>query len=1169
MNNPFILQHISFIPHGHCYLWKPELVGLHVLSDGLIALAYYSIPLMLIYFVSQRTDVPFKWIFWMFGAFIASCGSTHLMGVWTLWHPDYWLSGLVKALTAGVSLYTAVELFTLIPQALTLPSPEQLQATNEQLAQEILTRQQTEVALRESEARFRSIFENAAISIILADLDGYLLQVNSAFERMLGYQEDELQQMSYLSFTYAADVSSDQQLYENLVAGMSNSYQLEKRYVTKQDQIVWGNLTVSLLRDTQGQPQYAIAMIEDITERKKAEVAIQTLNTELEQRVKQRTSELQLVNNTLAVRAKQQRVVAILSQLALSGLNMSQLMAEMVLLVSQTLQVDYCSILETLPDNGMEWRAGAGWPAELMDQDHLTQELSPLAGYTLKMRQPIVIKDLSTETRFKKPALLDEMGVISGVSVVIAGHKQPDGIIGVYSRQARDFSLYDILFLQAVANVLAVAIERDSAETALRASEEKFRQIAENIREVFWMVSEDKGQIIYLSPAYDEVWGRPREQLYQQPDLLLETIHPEDQERFTAELLNFKNSFLNTEYRIIRPDGSVRWIWTKSFPVYNDAGQVYRLAGISEDITQRKEMEQDLFQEKQLAQVTLQSIGDAVMTTDAVGNINYLNPSAEKLTGWTLAEVKGNPLAQTIVLIDETTREPVINPVSRVFEEGQITGLWNHALLIAKDGHEYAIEDTASAIRTATGQILGAVFVCRDVTPNRHLARQLSWQASHDSLTGLANRREFESRLEDCLASTISQNQEHTLCYLDLDRFKIVNDTCGHIAGDELLRQVSHLLQTSCRKTDIIARLGGDEFALLLVQCPLQRGQDISQKLLDDLQEFRFIWEDKIFNVGLSIGLVSIHQELLEFFANCSADTLLSAADSACYAAKNRGRNRIYLYQPNDHEVAQQRREAQWVTRLQHACEHDQLCLYFQPIANLNEGAEPEEHYEVLLRLKDETGQIIPPMAFLPAAERYNLMPVIDRWVIRKFFTYLSQILKQEADSQNLQRIYAINVSGASVNDEDFIQFIKKQLNQYQVPATSICFEITETVAIASLSKAAQLIRELRSLGCRFSLDDFGSGMSSFTYLKNLPVNYLKIDGNFVRDMVDDPMDYAMVEVINHIGHVMELQTIAEFVANEAILEQIKKIGVDYAQGYGIALPQPLEVECSTLQSQF
>lgn len=586
-------------------------------------------------------------------------------------------------------------------------------------------------------------------------------------------------------------------------------------------------------------------------------------------------------------------------------------------------------------------------------------------------------------------------------------------------------------------------------------------------------------------------------------------------------------------------------------------------AGVAIDITEQKRMEEALFQEKELAQVTLHSIGDAVITTDAIGTIEYFNPVAEQLTGWSQREVKGLPLVEVFNIVNETTHESVENPVERAIRENRIVELANHTLLITRDGRETPIEDSASPIHDRSGKLIGAVMVFHDVTQNRTLSRELSWQATHDALTGLVNRREFERQIEQALSMAKLDHQTHALCYLDLDRFKIVNDTCGHPAGDELLRQVTALLQSKIRKTDTLARLGGDEFGVLLSQCPIDQALRIANKLRECVQSFRFVWQEQLFTIGVSIGLVKLdaHSESL-------AD-MISAADAACYTAKNRGRNRVYMVETDDQELLQQRGEMQWVSRIAHALEsdsqdqrvparvaaQDRFCLYAQPIAAITPIAQNGDHYEVLLRLRDEQGNIVPPMTFIPAAERYNLMHLIDRWVIRTLFQNWSAWVTSK------HSIYAINLSGSSINDDQFIDFLHEQFSLHPIPPQRICFEITETVAIANLAKASQFIQELQRLGCRFALDDFGAGMSSFAYLKSLPVDYLKIDGGFIRNIVENAVDDAIVAAITHIGTVMGIRTIAEFVESDAILQRITAMGIDYAQGYKIARPQPMSIE--------
>lgn len=557
-----------------------------------------------------------------------------------------------------------------------------------------------------------------------------------------------------------------------------------------------------------------------------------------------------------------------------------------------------------------------------------------------------------------------------------------------------------------------------------------------------------------------------------------------------------------------------------------------------------------LANEKERAEVTLHSIGDAVITTNAYGDIEYLNPVAEQLTGWTVATAHGQPSAQIFNIINEHTGEPLDNPAEIAIKENRIVSASGHTGLIKRNGKIIPIEDSAAPICDSHGKTIGAVLVFHDVSHARAMAIKLSHQASHDALTGLLNRHAFETRLQQLLDNTKRENSYHTLCYMDLDQFKIVNDTCGHAAGDELLRQLSVELRAQVRGSDILARLGGDEFGLLLEGCGKDMSELIVGKLLQTTRDFRFRWQEQTFSVGVSIGVVSVHAEcggLVE---------IMRAADSACYAAKDGGRNRIYVYQPNDHEVALRRGEMQWVSRITKAIDEDRLRLYYQtiqPIIPDTHGA----HYEILLRMLDEDGNIVSPASFIPAAERYGLMPAIDRWVIENTFIKLGKLYRGE--SKQLLHTCSINLSGTSWANEDLVGFICEMAGRYRVPARLICFEITETAAITHLSKAIAFIRELKSVGFRFSLDDFGSGVSSFGYLKQLPVDYLKIDGGFVRNMIDDKIDHAMVETINNIGHIMGIKTIAEFVESETILERLTTMGVDNAQGYAIAKPRPLD----------
>ncbi|MGB2926346.1 MAG: EAL domain-containing protein [Limnothrix sp.] len=427
---------------------------------------------------------------------------------------------------------------------------------------------------------------------------------------------------------------------------------------------------------------------------------------------------------------------------------------------------------------------------------------------------------------------------------------------------------------------------------------------------------------------------------------------------------------------------------------------------------------------------------------------------------------------------------------------------------------------------------------------------ELSWQSSHDSLTGLLNRYTFERHLAKILNALNRKhhlNAEHTLCLLNLDRFKVINELGGSYAGDAVLRQVSQIIESRCRQTDHIARLGADEFALLLHQCSLEQAEKVALSIVERIQADRFQWQDQEYSISASIGLVPINE------SSGNTSEMMIAVDAACYAAKRRGRSRIHVYETNDQELVQYRSEAQWISKIEEALKNDSFQLYVQPIISMKPSLDIP-HCEVLLRLISTNGDVISPGLFLPAAERYHLVTKIDYWVIEATLRYLASNLEQQTKPQ----IYSINLSGASINDDSLVQFIEEQFARYPVPKSMICFEVTETVAIANLNRANEVIQSIRAMGCSIALDDFGTGMSSFSYLKYLPVDYLKIDGSFIKDIVDDPIDFAMVETMNRIGHVMGIKTVAEYVSNEQILHKIQDIGIDYGQGFGLAHPRPL-----------
>ncbi len=571
--------------------------------------------------------------------------------------------------------------------------------------------------------------------------------------------------------------------------------------------------------------------------------------------------------------------------------------------------------------------------------------------------------------------------------------------------------------------------------------------------------------------------------------------------------------------------------------------------GFNAMMAQLNRAREKLNNEKIRLETTLESIAEGVITTDLEGNIRYINPEACNLLGRREEECRAQPLNQIFVIVSETTHSPLVDQTRQCLNDGMVCVNLTNTLLKTSATQLLAIQSSIAPIHTQSGEITGAVLVFRNVSESREMARRLEHQASHDSLTELLNRVEFEAQLQS-LVKNLVDSKQHALLYLDLDQFKIVNDTCGHFAGDTMLKQISALICNRVREADLVARLGGDEFAVLLPSCSTPQAIEIANSIRQLVSEYTFSWDNKLFKVGASIGVVAIQDR------NISVTELLRLADVACYAAKNLGRNRIHVYEPGDAELIKMHGEMQWISRLDEAIDQDQYLLFVQRIAPMDEN-DHTVHHEVLIRLIETDGIINFPGSFLPAAERYGLMPRLDRWVIHRVLT---NPVIQQLQQRGSQSLWSINISWATLADKSVIDEIKTWFKQGVLPPTQVCFEITETAAIANVPATLFFIQEMRSLGCQFSLDDFGSGLSSFGYLRKiLPVDYLKIDGNLVRDISGDANNYAMVEAINHIGKVMKIKTVAEFVHDQETYELLKSIQVDYVQGYFIHRPMPIE----------
>ncbi len=702
------------------------------------------------------------------------------------------------------------------------------------------------------------------------------------------------------------------------------------------------------------------------------------------------------------------------------------------------------------------------------------------------------------------------------------------------------------LLVKLVGASLATGIERLRDRDILDELEERNELVAQTANDGIWDF-DGATKRVKLSRRWKSMLGYdPNDE-----DVMLDwyhLVHPDDMARVQSlmrEHLEGNTPFFESVHRMKHQNGTWRWMASRAKGIVDDNGRLLRLLGVEVDITERKLYEEALFREKESAQITLQSIGDGVITTDAEGSVEYINPVAEELTGWKVDDASGRPIDEIFRGFHEETCEPLENPLAVAIRRDRAIKSVRPTLLIRRDGNELYIESTASPIRDGKGIVTGGVLVFHDVSESRELNRRLSYHASHDILTGLVNRREFENRLERALKSAKARETSYALLYLDLDQFKIVNDSCGHSAGDALLGQLGALLKSKIRWRDTLARLGGDEFGVLLESCNLEEAMQTAEALRLAIGDYKFMWDERTFRLGVSIGVVPITAD------NEDVAALLSAADSACAAAKEAGRNRIHSFQENDIDLMRRRREMQWAARINNALEENRFELFRQTIQPL-QADEEGAHYEILLRMRDENGGIISPGLFIEAAERYGITPSIDRWVIRSAFRWLVS----EADERERLSLCSINLSGQSLGDEKFLPFVIDQFQMSGLDATKICFEITETAAIASYSQANRFINALKELGCKFALDDFGTGLSSFGYLKHFPVDFLKIDGSFVKEILHDPIDREMVRSINEIGHLTGKQTIAEFAENEEIITMLRGMGIDYAQGYGVSEPK-------------
>ncbi len=725
---------------------------------------------------------------------------------------------------------------------------------------------------------------------------------------------------------------------------------------------------------------------------------------------------------------------------------------------------------------------------------------------------------------------------------------RPDGEVR-HVREISDVYLDDCGDALFTCGSLQDISESKNTEIALLESEEKFQVLANNIPAVIYQCRNDERfSTLYVNDAIETLCGYARQDFLSGKICTTELTHFDFVNRLNVDAaLAAREPFL-LNYPLRHKNGGYRWVEEHGVGVFHGDKLVY-IEGVMFDITERRQVEEALSESEARFRDFAKAASDWYWEMDADLRFTHFSERAYEINGLRPADVIGKTRTE---LVDTRYHDPQSQQWQAhlaVLKNQQAFRDFEYSLNIHQD-NPIRVRISGIPVFDSDGIFKGYRGTGSDITESFRLSQQLSYQARHDSLTGLANRHEFDVQLQR-LVQSIQVNDEscHALCYLDLDRFKVINDTYGHLAGDELLRQLSESMKLTVRKNDTLARIGGDEFAVLMQHCTLQQAQRIANELRHCVEDFRFEWEHKTLRVAVSIGLMPINSVALD-----SSD-ILNCADAACYTAKKQGRNRIHVYRDDDMDIAQHHSELRWVDRINQALENDNFVLFAQPVSPV--GRNPDEllHFEILLRMHENNDELISAGVFLPAAERYSLSIKIDQWVTSTVFEYLvshPELAKRTGTC-------AINLSGASLADRVFFDFIVEELGKVPHLSEKLCFEVTETAAITNLSSAIAFINTLKGLGCRFSLDDFGSGLSSFAYLKNLPVDYLKIDGSFVRDVAIDPIDRAMVKSINEIAQVMGKKTIAEFVEDEDILEVLKAIRVDYAQGYYIGKPLALE----------
>jgi len=663
-----------------------------------------------------------------------------------------------------------------------------------------------------------------------------------------------------------------------------------------------------------------------------------------------------------------------------------------------------------------------------------------------------------------------------------------------------------------------------------------------------WRVQED---VLMISGLPKEILDSAAPILTTSSRTLFESVHPEDLVILKQEIRNSLSHGepLFVEIRLRDPEGDFHWLVLRGQPISSAASRGQHLVGVATDISERRRAEEALYQDREETLAVLASIADGVIRTDVEVTVDELSTTAQKLLGCSQDDALGKPLGDVLHLLDQQTREPIRDPISATESDSQSDSQPRDVLMVHPDGREVPVRLHGAVLHDPDGNPTGRVFVLKDLLAIKAADRSVVRLATHDHLTDLVNRTEFERQLAQVQTSSGDQTQEHTLLYLDLDDFKLFNDTFGHPAGDKMLKQFASFLKTRFRETDTLGRIGGDKFGVLLDDCLSVRARELTEKLFKDLANFRLSWNETSVPASVSIGIVAIDSDSPE------VPEILSAAETACYLAKQAGGNRYHEFEAAEVGPRERQSQLQTLQNVQEALREDGFELYAQLVQPILDIDSAPWMYEVLVRMQDGSGGLILPGEFIPLAERHRLASPIDQWVVRQTLTALSDRIKEVGNEDTL---ISINLSGQSVSDERFLEFVLQETNYQSTPTERLCFEITETATVSNFDRAQRFISVLKGRGCRFVLDNFGSGLSSFSYLRNFPVDFIKIGGQLVRGIAKDPIQRALVESINHVGHVMQMKTIAQWVEDDEILALTRLMNVDYVQGFGIAPPQHL-----------